>query len=291
MHNFYRRVQLNKYLRLIRFDKPIGTLLLLWPTLWALLIAFHGVIHFKIYLAFVLGVFLTRSAGCAINDFADAKFDSQVKRTKLRPLVTGELRGRDAIYVTILLSVLALLLAVFCLQGKTLLWTIPALLIFTTYPFFKRFFPIPQLYLAIAFSIGMLMAFVEANLGVNLIALLLFTANLFWVLAYDTIYALVDIDDDVQIGIKTSAVTFGRFVNLIIICCYVLFILLMIIVGILANLTAIYWVSLIVACILIAKVVVEIKDKQRDKCFKAFLFNLCLYEREKYKTNFERRSR
>lgn len=265
--------KLNKYLRLIRFDKPIGTLLLLWPTLWALLVAYHGVINFKVYFAFIMGVFLTRSAGCAINDFADVKFDGNVARTKNRPLVSGELRRRDALVVTLVLSVLALIIALICLKTTTLLWTVPAFFIFVTYPFFKRFFPVPQLYLAIAFSLGILMAFVEAGVGINLNAILLFLANLFWVLAYDTIYALVDIKDDLKVGMKTSAITLGKFVIPIILISYIILIILMVNVAYFEKFSAVFWICLAICTLLIIKIMIDIKDKNPEKCFKAFLFN------------------
>jgi 4-hydroxybenzoate polyprenyltransferase len=154
---------LQNYLRLIRFDKPIGTLLLLWPTLCGLWLAYRGIPPLKILLTFSLGVFLTRSAGCAINDYADAEFDGLVARTAQRPLATGAITRHNALLVTFGLSLLAFILAWLNLQPVTLVWSIPALILFISYPFFKRFFAIPQLYLGIAFSFGILMAFIEQS--------------------------------------------------------------------------------------------------------------------------------
>lgn len=264
---------LQDYLRLIRFDKPIGTLLLLWPTWWGLWLAYHGLPPFTILIVFSLGVFLTRAAGCAINDYADAGFDGLVERTKNRPLVTGAITKKAALLTTAVLSLLAFLLAVIFLSFKTLLWSIPALLIYLSYPFFKRFFAIPQLYLGIAFSFGIPMAFVEARGFVPLTAGLLFVANLLWVLAYDTIYALVDIDDDRKIGIKTSALTFGRAVISVIMLCYGGFLLLLLIVGYQEQLSWIFACGWLLGLLLVIYVYFQIRQQERLRCFRAFLFN------------------
>lgn len=264
---------INAYLRLIRFDKPIGTLLLLWPTLWALWIAYAAIPPFGVLVAFVGGVFLTRAAGCAINDYADSDFDGKVERTANRPLATGVISKKSALLITAVLSLVAFLLAWIFLKKITLLWSIPALFIFVSYPFFKRFFPIPQLYLGIAFSFGILMAFIEAVNQIQMIAIALFMANLFWVLAYDTIYALVDLTDDLKIGIKTSAITFGRHVITIVMSCYVAFALLIAYVGYLANLNWFYWLSVLIIMCFIIYIYFKIRSKDRDSCFKVFLFN------------------
>lgn len=263
----------NPYLRLIRFDKPIGTLLLLWPTLWGLWVAYAGIPPLKVLAAFILGVFLTRAAGCAINDAADAEFDSHVKRTISRPVASGELTRLQAIIATGILSLIAFVIAAISLQGKTLLWSIPALLIFVTYPFFKRFFPIPQLYLSFAFSFGIPMAFIESGMGLTSATLVIFVANCLWVLAYDTIYALVDIDDDLKIGIKTSAITFGKYVILVIMLCYFGFYALLLFLAMKLNYGFCYLSSTLLVLIMIAYVYREIKGLDRQKCFKAFLFN------------------
>ena len=261
------------YLRLIRFDKPIGTLLLLWPTWWGLWLAYAKLPPLMILVVFTLGVFLTRSAGCAINDFADADFDGQVERTKNRPLVTGAISRKQALLVTASLSVLAFILAAIFLSRYCLMWSIPALLIFISYPFFKRFFAIPQLYLGIAFSFGILMAFAEAGSQINFIAVELFFANLLWVLAYDTIYALVDIEDDQRLHLKTSAITFGKWVIHTIGACYVLFILLLTFIGYQLDMSIWYFAGVILAGVLAIYVVKQIYKLERHKCFKAFLFN------------------
>lgn len=264
---------LQDYLRLIRFDKPIGTLLLLWPTWWGLWLAYHGLPPLTILIVFSLGVFLTRAAGCAINDYADAGFDGQVERTKNRPLVTGAISKKAALLTTAVLSLLAFVLAIIFLSLNTLLWSIPALIIYLSYPFFKRFFAIPQLYLGIAFSFGIPMAFVEAQGRVPLTAVLLFAANLLWVLAYDTIYALVDIDDDRKIGIKTSALTFGKAVITIIMLCYAGFLALLWIIGYHEQLGWIFDCGCFLALLLIIYVYFQIRRQQRMRCFHAFLFN------------------
>jgi 4-hydroxybenzoate polyprenyltransferase len=221
-------------------------------------------------------VFLTRAAGCAINDYADSDFDGKVERTANRPLATGVISKKSALLITAILSIGAFLLAWFCLKRITLLWSIPALLIFVSYPFFKRFFPIPQLYLGIAFSFGILMAFIEAVNQIPIIAIALFMANLFWVLAYDTIYALVDLPDDLKIGIKTSAITFGRHVIAIVMLCYVMFVLLLTYVGYIADLNWCYWLSVLIIIGLIIYVYVQIKHKDRDSCLEPFCLIIIL---------------
>lgn len=264
---------MNAYLQLIRFDKPIGTLLLLWPTLWALIIAYNGLPPFAILVTFVLGVFLTRSAGCAVNDFADVKFDSAVSRTKDRPIVSGRVSKKEAIFITFVFSFIAFCLALFNLKFSTLIWSIPALCLFITYPFFKRFFPIPQLYLGVAFSFGILMAFIEAASHLSLMAWIIFFANLFWVLAYDTIYALVDIDDDLKISMKTSAITFGSFVLPIIVFCYIIFFSLLLYIGFTLFANVYYYTGMLLVLYQICYVIYKIKLKERISCFNMFLYN------------------
>lgn len=261
------------YLRLIRFDKPIGSLLLLWPTCWGLWLAYAGVPKLKVLVAFSLGVFLTRAAGCAINDYADSKFDGQVERTSLRPLVTGAISKRSALLLSFGLSLGACGVAWLCLQPLTLFCAIPALLLLVSYPYFKRFFPVPQAYLGLAFSFGILMAFVEHGGAVPWVGWELFGANLLWVVAYDTIYALVDIVDDRRLGLKTSALTFGRWVIPIIMLCYMGFWSLMCVLGRQCKLGWTYYVGLMVAGWLILHIYFKIINQERDKCFQAFLIN------------------
>lgn len=264
---------LRDYLHLIRFDKPIGTLLLLWPTWWGLWLAYSGMPPLGIFIVFSLGVFLTRAAGCAINDYADAGFDGMVERTNQRPLVTGAISKKNALLVTLGLSLLAFILACLFLSSFTLYWSLPALLIFVSYPFFKRFFAIPQLYLGVAFSFGILMAYAEAQQHIPALAWLLFMANVLWVLAYDTIYALVDIDDDRKIGIKTSALTFGKHVISIIMLCYVGFMGLLLVIANTLALSWVFYLGWLISGVLIFRIYTQIRDKERLRCFKAFLFN------------------
>ncbi|MEO8134654.1 MAG: UbiA family prenyltransferase, partial [Betaproteobacteria bacterium] len=201
-------VRLDSYERLLRLDKPIGTLLLLWPTLWALWIAANGSPSFATLLIFCLGTLLMRSAGCAVNDWADRDFDGEVERTKLRPLATREIEPWEALAVAALMALLALAL-IWPLNTLTKLLSIPAVLIAITYPFTKRFFSLPQAYLGIAFSFGVPMAFAAVTDRVPTLAWVLLLANFFWTIAYDTEYALADYPDDVRIGLRTSAITFG----------------------------------------------------------------------------------
>ena len=264
---------MQNYFRLLRLDKPIGTLLLLWPTWWALWIAYAGIPNVGVLFAFSAGVFLTRSAGCAINDYADRNFDGLVARTAGRPLATGVIKPKMALLITGVLSLSAFVIAWYWLKPLTLLWSIPALFIFVSYPFFKRFFPLPQLYLGVAFSFGILMAFIEHQGDLPLVAWLLFSANLLWVLAYDTIYALVDLPDDLKIGIKTSAITFGRYVIEIIMSCYLVFWLLLVLIGIVCGFSWVYFCGLVLILYLIYQVYQQIKTRERNLCFKAFLYN------------------
>lgn len=264
---------MQNYFRLLRLDKPIGTLLLLWPTWWALWIAYAGIPNVGVLFAFSAGVFLTRSAGCAINDYADRNFDGLVARTAGRPLATGVIKPKMALLITGVLSLSAFVIAWYWLKPLTLLWSIPALFIFVSYPFFKRFFPLPQLYLGVAFSFGILMAFIEHQGDLPLVAWLLFSANLLWVLAYDTIYALVDLPDDLKIGIKTSAITFGRYVIEIIMLCYFVFWLLLVLIGVVCGFSWVYFCGLVLILYLIYQVYQQIKTQERDLCFKAFLYN------------------
>lgn len=264
---------LNDYLRLIRWDKPIGTLLLLWPTLWALWIASSGIPNLMILFTFISGVFLTRSAGCVVNDLADSDFDKLVKRTENRPLARQVITRKNAIILAVVLLLIAFVVALIGLKSTTLLWSLPALVILVSYPFFKRFFPLPQVYLGVAFSFGIPMAFVEVTGGVPYIAWLLFMANLFWVVAYDTIYALVDIEDDLKISIKTSAITFGDQVIPIIVLCYSLFVGIMVLIGVLIKAEIIYFFGIAASIAAIVNIYQQIKAKDRDKCFIAFLDN------------------
>jgi len=242
---------LKNYLELIRWDKPIGTLLLLWPTLWALFVAGSGHPPLIIVLVFILEVFLTRSAGDVINDYIDVEVDKRVKRTRNRPLARGAISQQAALYVFLGLSVMALALAVIFLKRTTLFWSIPALALLVSYPFMKRFFCLPQAYLGIAYSFGILMAFIQVLGKLPLVAWLLFMANMFWVLGYDTIYAMLDEEDDRKIGIKTAVLTLGRQVIPFVLVCYAFFVLFLSLVGLKLSFNFIYWLSLLIVAVLL----------------------------------------
>src|SRR3954469_23095488 len=207
------------YFRLIRADKPIGILLLLWPTLWALWMAAGGKPDATIVCIFVLGTALMRSSGCAVNDYADRDFDKHVKRTAERPVTSGRIKGWEALLVAGVLALVAFLL-ILPLNALTKQLSVLALVIAGSYPYFKRFFAIPQAYLGIAFGFGIPMAFAAVLNDVPALAWLLLLGNVFWAVAYDTEYAMVDRDDDLKIGIRTSAITFGRHDVAIIMLCY-----------------------------------------------------------------------
>ena len=216
------RERLDAYERLLRLDKPIGTLLLLWPTLSALWFAAAGTPRLSLVLIFVTGTLLMRSAGCAFNDWADREFDAHVKRTADRPLAAGVIAPWEALVVGAALALVAFAL-VLTVNRATVLWSFPALAITIAYPFFKRFFALPQAFLGIAFSFGIPMAYAAVRGEAPPMAWLLLALNLFWVVAYDTEYAMVDRDDDVKIGIRTSALTFGRFDVAAVAFCYAIY--------------------------------------------------------------------
>ena len=202
--------RLDLYLQLIRWDKPVGSLLLLWPTLAALWIAAGGFPGWHLLFVFTAGTFLMRSAGCAVNDVADRDFDRHVKRTAQRPVTTGAVSVREALALGAVLALLAFAL-VLTTNAATIAWSFAALAVAIAYPFTKRFFSMPQAVLGVAFSFGIPMAFAAVTGSVPWLAWGLLVGNLFWVVAYDTEYAMVDRDDDLKIGIRTSAITFGRF--------------------------------------------------------------------------------
>src|ERR1041385_2635846 len=202
--------RLDAYERLIRLDKPIGTLLLLWPTLWALWLASRGTPRLEYFLIFFVGTVLMRSAGCAINDYADRNFDPHVKRTRLRPLAAREIEPREALVVAAALALVAFTLVLF-LNGFAILLSFAGLAIAATYPYSKRYVSLPQAYLGIAFGFGIPMAYAAVQRHLPLECWLLLAANVFYAFAYDTEYAMVDRDDDAKIGIRTSALTLGRW--------------------------------------------------------------------------------
>ena len=204
------RNRLQAYAYLIRLDKPIGTLLLLWPTLWALWLASSGIPDLHILFIFVVGTFLMRSAGCAMNDYADRDFDRHVQRTKERPVTSGKISGKEAVAVALTLALIAFLL-IQPLNAFTKQLSVLALLVAFVYPFTKRFFAMPQAVLGIAFGFGIPMAYAAILDFIPLEAWVLFVGNIFWAIAYDTAYAMVDREDDLRLGLRTSAITFGKY--------------------------------------------------------------------------------
>lgn len=265
--------KLDLYEKLMRLDKPIGILLLLWPTLWALWLSSNGQPDWTVVWVFVLGTVLMRSAGCVINDYADRDFDCHVERTRERPLTSGRVTTKEALALFASLSLMAFLLVVL-LGNSLVIWlSVPAIFLAASYPFTKRFLAIPQAYLGVAFGFGIPMAY-AAHLGsVPLEAWLLLLANVFWAVAYDTEYAMVDREDDLKIGIKTSAITFGRFDVLAVMLCYAATLGILGWVGYRLHLGWTFYVGLIVAAEIMGVHYVWIRRRERQACFKAFLHN------------------
>ena len=270
----WRRIaaRLNAYERLIRLDKPIGTLLLLWPTLTALWIATAGAPSWIVIGIFTLGTLLMRSAGCAINDYADRDFDAHVQRTAGRPLAKREIAPWEALAVAAILSLCAFLIIV-RLSMATILLSLPALAIAIAYPFFKRFFFLPQAFLGIAFSFGIPMAFAAAGEGVPPLGWVLLVINMLWVMAYDTEYAMVDRDDDLKLGLKTSAIAFGRYDVFAVMISYALYLGGMTYVGRLKHFGPWYYAGVSVASLIALWHYWLIRGRDRQRCFRAFLGN------------------
>ena len=264
--------RLDAYERLMRLDKPIGILLLLWPTLWALWMSSRGSPNWIIVWIFLLGTVLMRSAGCVMNDYADRRLDPHVERTRARPLATGEVSGKEALLLAAVLSLLAFTL-VLMLNTLTIVLSVVALFLAATYPLTKRFFSIPQAYLGIAFGFGIPMAFAAHNNVVPPIAWWLLLANIFWAIAYDTEYAMVDREDDVRIGIRSSALFFGKHDLAAIMGCYAAMLAILAYVGMRLHLHWPYFVGLLVAAGLAGYHYTLIRTRERAACFKAFLHN------------------
>lgn len=264
--------RIRTYAQLMRLDKPIGILLLLWPMLWGLWFAAQGLPDAQILVIFMLGTVLMRSAGCVINDYADRKIDPHVERTKNRPMAAGRVSSKEALLLAAGLSICAFLL-ILPLNQLTILLSVPALFLAGSYPFTKRFFAMPQAYLGIAFSFGIPMAFAAQTGSLPPLLWILMLANLFWVIAYDTEYAIVDKPDDLKIGIKTSAITFGQFDVLGVIVCHACFIAIMLVIGQMQQMNLAYYAGLITASSLIAYQYTLIRNRDRALCFKAFLHN------------------
>lgn len=264
--------KIDAYERLMRLDKPIGILLLLWPTLWALWIAGEGRPDWLVVWIFFMGTVLMRSAGCVMNDVADRNFDGHVERTRQRPLVSGEVSVKEACLLAAGLSLGAFALVLF-LNTLTIALSFAALLLAMTYPLTKRFLVTPQAYLGIAFGFGIPMAFAALTDALPPVAWLMLLANIFWALAYDTEYAMVDRDDDLKIGIRSSAIFFGRHDVAAIMVCYAAMLLLLALVGWLQQLHWPYYLGLVLAAALALYHYRLIRKRERASCFKAFLHN------------------
>ena len=264
--------RLDAYEKLMRLDKPIGTLLLLWPALWGLWFASPIYQRFEIVLIFVVGTVLMRSAGCVMNDYADRDIDPYVKRTAGRPLAMGRVAPKEALLLAAVLALIAFGLVLF-LNKLTILLSVVALLLAISYPFTKRFFPLPQAYLGIAFGFSIPMAFAAYQNHVPPLAWILLAANIFWAIAYDTEYALVDRDDDMKLNLKSSALLFGVYDVAIVMLCHGLFIAIMAGVGVWLRLGVIYFAGLALAGAFVAWQFKLIKHRDRDACFKAFMNN------------------
>ncbi len=272
MHTMNFTERLHLYLQLTRLHRPIGILLLLWPTLWGVWLAGNGHPSWLIVFIFTLGTVLMRSSGCAVNDYADRHIDKHVERTKDRPLTSGKVSERETLWLAVVLALVSFAL-ILPLNPLTWLMSFPAAFLAASYPFTKRFFAIPQAYLGIAFGFGIPMAF-AAQLGeVPAVAWVLLLANIFWSIAYDTEYAMVDRDDDIHLGIHSSALFFGKYDVIAVMVCYTLTLLFLAVVGLMADLGLIYFAGLIVAESIALYHYKLIRDRSREKCFAAFLHN------------------
>ena len=260
------------YLALIRFDRPIGTYLLLWPTLWALWLAAEGVPDFKLLIIFIVGTFLMRSAGCAMNDYADRDIDAHVERTANRPLATGRISPKQALTFSAILCLLAFALVLFT-NLKTIVLSFAAVALAACYPYMKRHTHLPQVVLGAAFSWGIPMAFAAQQNALPASLWLIYVAVVLWTVAYDTFYAMVDRDDDINIGVKSTAILFGKGDRLITALLQVMVIGLLILVGYQFHLNEWYFISLIGVAVLFIYQQYLIRHRDRDNCFKAFLNN------------------
>jgi 4-hydroxybenzoate polyprenyltransferase len=266
------RERLGQYWKLVRGDRPIGWLLLLWPTWWGLWIAAAGLPPLWTLFVFSAGVWLTRSAGCVINDYADRWLDPQVERTRHRPLATGAVRGREAllVFAVLMLAAFALVLTT---NRMTIYMSLVGVLLAASYPYLKRYTYLPQVYLGLAFGWGIPMAFAAVQGTVPPLAWVLYVANIFWATAYDTWYAMVDRDDDLRAGAKSTAILFGDLDLVAQGVLYALFLAALALVGQRAGLGAYYWYGLGLALLLIAWEFAIARHRGRDACFRAFLHN------------------
>lgn len=268
----FNKTRLRDYYLLLRLDKPIGILLLMWPTLWGLWMAAEGMPPLHVLLIFVAGVVLMRSAGCAINDYADRDIDLHVERTRNRPLTSGRIAEKEALLLAAALAIVALLITL-PLGWPVILMSIPAVFLAGSYPFTKRFFPMPQAYLGIAFGFSIPMAFVAVQGTVPAYAWLIFVANVFWTVAYDTEYALVDKPDDLKLDIKTAAITLGRYDIAGIVVCYAASLLIWAWVASSQAYGPAFWLGWVCAVGIAVYHFTLIRNRDRALCFKAFLHN------------------
>ncbi|MBC7001137.1 4-hydroxybenzoate octaprenyltransferase [Photobacterium sp. BZF1] len=264
--------KMKAFWQLARFDRPIGSLLLLWPTLWALFLAAEGMPNPHVMLVFVLGVIFMRAAGCVINDFADRNFDGHVKRTAQRPMPSGKVSEREALALFGLLVLVSFLL-VLTMNTLTIMLSVVAVILAAAYPFMKRYTHLPQLVLGMAFGWSIPMAYAAQAGELPTVAWLLFVANILWTIAYDTQYAMVDRDDDVKVGIKSTAILFGRFDKMIIGLLQLGTLILLIAVGAIEGMSQVYYWCLLLASSLFVYQQMLIRGREREPCFKAFLNN------------------
>jgi 4-hydroxybenzoate polyprenyltransferase len=265
--------RLADYAKLLRIDRPIGSLLLLWPTWWALWLAAGGMPSLANIVIFTLGVFLMRAAGCAINDFADRDWDRHVKRTKDRPLTTGRIRAWEAVALFAGLCLVSFLMVVLFTNSLTLYLSFGGALLAFIYPFMKRYTHLPQLFLGAAFSWAIPMAWAAEANELSQLTWLLFTANVLWTVAYDTLYAMVDRDDDVKVGIKSTAILFGEADRVIIGALQAMVIVILIMVGNQAELGTFYYLGITAMASLFVYHQYLARERSRDGCFRAFLNN------------------
>jgi len=265
--------RLDAYEKLVRLDKPVGILLLLWPTLWGLWLAADAVPDWRVLWIFFLGTVLMRSAGCALNDWADRSFDPHVERTRSRPLAAGTIHPEEAVLVAATLALAAFMLVVWSQNLLTTGLAVVAAVIAAIYPFTKRFLAVPQAWLGMCFGFGIPMAFAAQTGEVPALAWWLWAANIFWTLAYDTEYAMVDRDDDLKIGIKTSAILFGRFDLAAVAACYAIFLAMMARIGAWQDYGVFYYAGLAAGAGIAAWHFRWIRGRSREGCFRAFRHN------------------
>jgi 4-hydroxybenzoate polyprenyltransferase len=270
--NFFCKEKRQAYAELMRINKPIGTLLLLWPTLWALWIAAQGFPDLSVLIVFSAGVFLMRAAGCVINDFADRNIDGFVERTKNRPLPSGRATSTEAIVLFFILAIVSFLL-VLTQNSLTIQLSFVGLLLAFAYPFMKRFTHLPQFVLGLAFSWAIPMAFAAQANALPGVVWIIFAVNIIWTIAYDTLYAMVDRDDDLKIGVKSTAILFADYDKLIIALLQLTSLLLLILLGWLEDLNWPYFIALLIVAGLFVRQQLQIKNRETTACFKAFLDN------------------